>query len=551
MNQEKMPIVDKLEKYKKLGRISMHIPGHKGMEGINVIPEFNKIFGENVLECDITEIDGFDDFHKAEGIILEARRLAAELFGGDDTYFLTNGTTSGIMAAIASVANEGEFILVARDSHKSVMRGIVLSGAQPIYINPVIDDINMLTAGLSNSEVKMMLENNREIKGLVLSNPSYYGTYSDLRSIVKIAHEYGIVVIVDEAHGAHIQFTEQNNICSAMFAGADICVQSTHKMLGSLTQSAMLHVKGDLVNQRRLEYNIGFMTSTSPSYLLLASLDAVRHRMAANGNKIWRHVQQMVAETINNLSEIKGIKCVSKFKNGQGILVPIENCRLIISALEMGISGGRLADLLLVDYSIDVEFADDLYIIAVCGSGTKKSDLQAMENALKDISNRFYSGDINIISEDIYCEEIHTDGNLYNYKNDEEAEKGYKDTDIKNDFVCDGKYKTISAGMRAILLKYEQKITPRQAINAAQDVIDLRYAEGRIAASEVAVYPPGIPILQPGELISEDIRDLILSEFYKGAHIHGIKSVHENGERRAMIAVSEDDSQAILFNILF
>jgi arginine decarboxylase len=550
-----MPIVEALEKYKSSGRLRLHMPGHKGR--VDDGAELSRIFCDEMLAADITEIAGMDDLHAPEGIIRDAEALAAELFGADRTFFLVNGTTSGIMAAIAAVAGEDEPLLVARDCHKSVTRGLVLGGARPVYIMPHVDRESGLAAGISVEDVREAFRKNLGVRGIVLSHPSYYGTYSDLQSIVDIAHSHGAIVIADEAHGAELAFTAQDGIPEALAAGADIAVQSTHKMLGSLTQSSMLHVQGTLVDMDRLEYYVSMMTSTSPSYLLMASLDAVRCEMHARGREIWQAVLDMTADAADVIDEIPGMACVRTFESADGEKKPLEGSRLLVSAADCGISGRRLGELLYREYNIDVEFSDDRYVIVLLGSHSKRADMDAFVAALRGISHDYYNdgksaltmGNARHIDIDMKCaSKENSDTNYYieemkhvagtectcEYENQRAHDSGH---------ICE----IVNLTAPAI----EAYLTPRKAVTAPHSTLELRMCEGMVAASEIAIYPPGIPLVEPGEIISVELIDYLYERLEAGWHIHGIKKVNEDGIEKYVIVVAEDESRKMLFNCVF
>ena len=510
MDQSRMPLADALIKYTASERISMHIPGHK-KHCRSSLPELDAIMGARALECDITEIDGFDDYHEPEGIIKEAEELAAELFGADETYFLVNGTTAGIMAAVASAAFEDERVLVVSDCHKSVTRGLILSGADPVYTAPHIDTETGLPAGADTSQIEKILSYGG-IKAIVLSNPSYYGTYSDLEQITQAAHEHGAIVIVDEAHGAHLRFAGQETLTDAMSAGADISIQSTHKMLGSLTQSSMLHVKGDRADRKRLAYNIRLLTSTSPSYLLMASLDAVRHRMAADGGRIWKNICATASEYADRINEIQGIECIRSFTDARGADKPLDGARLLISAEKLGISGYELSDILCSEYNIDMELADDRYALAVMGTATERSQLDALLAALDSISS---------------------------------------DRRTRSTYGAQPCEPAPSAAAEAARLKHICEITPRKAVFARHDLIEAEYAAGRISAEEIAVYPPGIPFVVPGEKFTSETIAMITQLVKNGVHVHGVEVREEDGRKKIMLSVAEDETQAMLFKCVF
>lgn len=542
MDQDRMPVADALRAYKDKNRIPLHIPGHKG-DGVSAIPELGELLGGEAVKCDITEIIGFDDYHEPEGIIKEAQELAAELFGADETYFLLNGTTSGIMAAVASAALEGEYIAISADCHKSVTRGIIISGADPVYINPHIDADTGLPAGISYEDLEKVLSFGG-IKAVVLSNPSYYGTYSDMRRVVETAHRFGAAVIVDEAHGAHLRFAKQDMIPDAMSAGADIAVQSAHKMLGSLTQSSMMHVQGNIINRRRLAYNIRLLTSTSPSYLLMASLDAARHRMAAEGIRIWENIIRITDKYINAVDAVSGISCVRYFTDAAGRQMKTDGARILFSASELGISGYRLSEMLAEDYDTDIEFADERYALAVIGPGTSEDHLEKLLSALKNIS-------VSCLN-DVNAENIHkkckfdASGGSGVYEDLKTSDKEFEISEEKR--LLDNR---ISAAAEAAELRHVCEISPRKAVFSRHDLVEAPYAAGRISAQEIAVYPPGIPLVVPGEKFTDRTVAMIMDMAEKGVHLHGVEIRYERGEKKIMLSAAEDEEGSSLFKCIF
>lgn len=535
MDQTRMPLCDALKEYISSGRTSLHVPGHKG--GSPDLPELSWLLGDNALKCDITEIAGFDDLHEPEGILKEAQDLAADLYGSEECFFLVNGTTSGLMAAVAAAAGTDERMIISRDCHKSVARGLTISGASPIYLDPFIDKANGLPCGISPEELEGLLAFGG-IKAIVLTNPSYYGTYSDLPSIVETAHRHGAAVIVDEAHGGHLGFAEQEGIPDAMSAGADISVQSTHKMNGSLTQSSMLHVRGDLIDRKKLAFFIRLMTSTSPSYLLMASLDASRYRMAADGRRIWHERISQVRSAGDRIDHIPGIRCIRTFTQAGGRTCRIDGARLLISAEDMGIRGSRLSDMLYKEYGIDCELSDERYILALAGPGTDQKDLYRLVDALKMISeSRGVTGG----QEGAVCGRRHDDGGG-GHSEHACIEEGCYETEFLSIMSAAG----ISAGIR-----HEYSMTPREAVMAGHEEVELAYSEGRVSASDVCIYPPGIPLITAGEKISQEMIMILYDLDKKGVHIHGIYHEKKGGSERIMLTVTEDEVRAMLFDCIF
>ena len=490
--QAKMPLADSLSEYGRQKHVSFHVPGHKGESPFSASEGISALFSAKTMNADITEIEGFDDLHHPQGIILEAEHLAAELFGADETFFLVNGTTSGVAAAVAAAAYQGSLVLVCRHCHESVVRGLILGGAQPVYVEETFDEELGIPTGVSTESVRQALKRYPQARALVITHPSYYGTCSKLREIADLCHSFGTAVIADEAHGAQLYFSDQQDFPGALRAGCDISVQSTHKMLGSLTQSSMLHVRGDLIDRERLRKMIGLMNSTSPSYLLMASLDAVRYEMALRGKEIWSAAVRMTGEAADRIGKIDGIRCLREYRNAEGEKQRIEGSRLLISAAEAGISGRSLYKILAHEYRIDLEFADDFYVVAVTGSGTQYRDFAALSDALRDLSGR--------------------------------VKKRFGDPDSGlRQRLTEEKIVFLRRHLKRYLsLGHETALSPREAFFSPSERIPLQEACGRTAACSVAVYPPGIPVLYPGEVITEEICRYLTDALRDGCHVHGI-----------------------------
>lgn len=482
-----IPIRDAVNFYSTGGRTSFHVPGHKGS-----MPGMTDLFGEKSVSMDLTELPGTDDLHEPGGPILEAQQMAAALFGADETFFLVNGTTSGIMAAMAACAGSSDTVIAERNTHLSAGRGFVLSGAFPYYVYNHFDRKNCLPSGISAEELRAAIQNCGRPAAVVITHPSYYGTYSDIEEIVRTAHEAGVPVIADEAHGGQLAFTGQEGIPAALEAGADISVQSTHKMLGSLTQSSMLHVQGGLVDRDRLRYFVSFMNSTSPSYLLMASLDAARAAMEADGRHIWKGISDQVRAAKEELSGLDGIAIPETFEGTDGILHPVEGSRILISARQLGIGGPELSRILADDCGIDLEFADPVYAAALAGAGSRPEDFRRLAEAVRDISSRF-SGR-------------------------RAAGPSERMKDMIREYAA------------SFSIRPERVISPREAVFGRVISLDGEKAEGCVSAADISMYPPGVPIVRSGERLTADIIGYIEKAAGLGFSFHGLADRNHEGE---------------------
>lgn len=467
--QTEMPLLDAILKYNYQKPAYFCTPGHRYEKGMNL--RLRELLGDAVFCFDLTETPYTDDLHNAEGAIWEAEELAREVFGADDTHFLVNGTTCGNQAMVLATAFEGQKIAIPRNAHKSVLMGLILSGAEPVYLMPEISHETGLLGGITPQSVEAMFSEHPDCKGVFVVSPTYYGVCSDLKSIAEICHKHAAVLLVDEAHGAHCYFSDLLPL-GALNQGADMCAQSIHKVTGSLTQSSMLHVKSKLVDQNRVDASLHLVQSTSPSYLLLTSLDAARHDLANQGNVLISQAIDLAQWVRRELNAINGIACFGRELVGTAGVSDLDETRLTISASELGISGFALKELLFTEYNCDLELADDRNILAIVTFGNTQKDLEQLLEALLDISKRYKSG--STLTE----------------------QRGFP---------------TIP----------EYVISPRKAYFSKKENIEWKHAVGRIAGEMIAPYPPGIPVIYPGERMSQDVWDFIEEYRVNDGHFQG------------------------------
>ncbi len=492
-----------VHRYADPDRVSFHVPGHKGRSEHLFWPE--EAWGPGIWRSDLTELPGLDDLHAPGGVIREAQERMAALFGAEESMFLANGSTSGIAAAVAACAGEGDRILLEAGCHASAGNGLIISGASPCFLREHIDPETGIPAGISLKELEDAFQRYEGIKAVVLTHPSYYGTYSDLEKAAEIVHEHDAVLIVDEAHGAQLQFLE-HAIPTAMAAGADLSVQSIHKMLGSLTQSSVLHMKGDRLNRERVRFFCRLMTSTSPSYLLLQSLDAVGNMLSRKGSRLWGSIQQWVKEAGEALNQIDGITWISSFTNAEGILQPVEPSRLILSAAGRGISGITLARILSDEYGIDGELSDGEQVILLAGSGSRAEDFSRLIDAVKEIS----------ASSPV-----------------DEFEKIRRMAD-QNRFLRN--------------LSTEMVMTPREAVMAPCAFLEPESAAGEISARDLSVYPPGVPFVHAGDRLTGEIIHFIREGIREGLSFHGFM---EDNDGEIRLACAQSPQQTMLMECIF
>ena len=480
LDQSKTPLFDAIKKFSTWDPAPFFIPSHKMGKGID--PRLIDFVGENVFRMDLSEVRWTDDYHGASSSILEAEELAAAAWGAARTRFLVNGTSSGIIAAICGVCGEGDEIIVPRNVHKSVVHGLVVSGAVPVYVNPEVNDEAGLVGGLDPGALAAVLEAHPKAKAVFAISPTYHGVICDLRRLTELAHERGIPIIVDEAHGNHDYFSDRLPQ-GALDFDCDIVCQSTHKMSGSLTQSSMIHIgegaeESGRVDFERVNMGLGLMQSTSPSYLLLASLDLARSYIATEGERILNTVMDALDEARAEIADMPGIAVLGSELRGTFSIYDYEPMRLVITASELGLSGYELFKLLRENYGIESEFGDPKYCICVAGLGTDRAHIRKLVSALKEISLKYKVEQIT----------KQNTGELINNS-------------------CPNALPPMV-------------MTPRQAWFAPKERIPFDEAKGRISGELVVPYPPAIPALCPGESVTPEIYDLLCIRKKEGCHLH-------------------------------
>ena len=462
-DQTKTPLVDALKNFDKISPAYFCIPSHHRGKGAS--SSFTEVFGKTVLKYDLTETPLTDDLHEADGAIKEAESLASELFGSDRTFFLVNGTTCANEAMIISSVCEGEKILVARNCHKSVLMGVIISGASPVYIEPEISGVFSAFGSISPEKVELAFKNHPDIKAFILTSPTYYGIGSDLQKIADICHSHGALLLVDEAHGSHFAFSDKLPK-TALSCGADMVSQSTHKTLNSMTQSSMLHVKGSLVDISKVDAALKIVQSTSPSYILMASLDAAIQNAALNGRTAVCRMLDITSYIRSALSSIDGVSCPENVDGNE--VFSFDKTRIIFSV--KGISGFSLSEILLEKYNICCEMADNYNVVSIIGSSDSYEDADRLINAVKETAATVNSGKIKEFS---------------------------------------------LPPMPPIAM------TPRKAFFAKSTRTNFKDSVGKVSAEMIAPYPPGIPVIYPGEVITEEIYEFISEAIKDERHIHG------------------------------
>ena len=444
------PIVDALKTAYEHPTYQFHIPGHT--KGKAIFKDFKKLIGEKVLNIDTTdEFDNLGTLHPATGPIKQAQELAAEAFGAKKTFFLLNGSTAGNLALAMSLTRKGQKIIVNRNCHRSVLTGLMISGAEPIWFCPNKIEDWSVWGNLDANKIEELIKTNSDVSMVWITNPTYEGVVSDIKSISKVCKKYGIPLIVDEAHGCLWNFNKHLPE-TALKLGADAVVHSLHKTGGSMSQSSMLHISKDsCLDCDAVEKALKLLHTTSPSLLLLASLDAARANLQSkSGQKLLSRAVANAKYLRKRLDEIPNLH---QLKGDFGYKTDITKVFIKID----GLSGKRLESILEIDFNIEVESASDIGVLILCNLGNKRSDFKYLADCLEKIATTHY--------QDIYY--------LENRKH-------------------------------MPMLEPQIKMSLRDAFYADKEVIKKEDAIGRISAEVVAECPPGISILLPGELITEE-----------------------------------------------
>ena len=465
-NQEKMPFVEALESYKEQHFVPFHTPGHKiGMEA----PQLLKDWMGPALPYDLGVMYALDDLHEPEGELKEAQELTAELYGADCCWFSINGTTALIEAMIMGTVGPEETIIIPREAHRSVISGLVLSGAKPVYMDCQFDERWGIPLGVSLDDAVKTMEAHPEAKAILLVYPNYYGVGVDIVNIVKEAHKRGLVVLVDEAHGPHLPFSKNLPI-EAIAAGADLVAQSTHKSVGSLTQTSWLLGQGKRINKRRITQMHQILQSTSPNYIFLASLDMARHQLATVGEDLVSRTVELSRYLRNELHKISGITTM-EYADIQNRVVNYDCTKVLIDAKNLGLTGVAF-ERMLRDHRIEVELVQAHHVLVLITIGDTKESVTALIQAVQAISNTVLRK---------------------SFESSHKEDKNLKDCSKDS----------------AVLPEPIVGVTPRKAMYTNREQVRLRDALHRIAGETIAYYPPGIPCVAVGEVISESVLQYI------------------------------------------
>ena len=480
MDQTRTPYFDVLLDYVDSGVIPFHTPGH--MQGHGMDRALRDFLGDNVLAIDLTQIRGLDDLLQPEEAIDEAQRLAADAYGADHSFFLINGSTSGNQIMMMTALNPGEKIALPRNAHKSAMGGLIMSGVEPIWMRPEVDVGLHMDHTVTPETVRATLAAHPDVRAVYVVSPTYYGAAADLQGIAAVAHEHGLPLLVDEAWGPHFRFHPALPL-DAIAAGADMCINSTHKMLGSLSQTAMLHQKGDRIRVDRLKSVVKLFLSTSPNLVLVASLDVARKQMATEGRALLSRTIELANDTRRRLNEIPGVFCFGQEQVGKPGVFDLDPTKITITVKELGYTGYEAEEILRRRYNVQCELADLFNCLALFTIGTTQEAADRLVYGVKELSR-----------EDRPIDVFSPSG------------------------VLERRLKTGTYNLPSIP---PIRMSPRAAFLADTEFMRFKDSVGRICAEVITPYPPGIPVISPGEEITREIVAYLELEKKAGVRMQG------------------------------
>ena len=474
LKQTDTPLLAAMEHYVQDGVIPFHTPGHKQGKGMH--PTLEKLIGKEALALDLALIEELDDFYEPYGCIKDAQDLAAQLYGADHSFFVINGTTGGIYAMILATAGPGQKIIVPRNAHRSIIGGIILSGAIPIFMQPEIDRELGMAMGVTPETVAAAVAKNPDAKAVLIINPTYYGVATDLKKIVNIVHAHDMVVLVDEAHGPHLKFSQRLPL-QALDAGADICAQSSHKIIGALTQASLVHCREGRIRVPYLKAMLQLTQSSSPNYIMLASLDVARMQMAVEGEQLIEKSIDLANWARQNINEIPGLYCFGAEKIGNPGIFDLDPTKVTVTVKNIGLTGAQAEKILRHEYKVQAELSDIYNLLFMITLGDSEYEVQILISALADLALK-------------HAKPLEHVG-----------EQNWVNTH----------YPATAHGI----------VSPREALFGSTLMMSFDDSAGMICAEIVTFYPPGIPILCPGERITQELIDYCRRLQQSGMHISG------------------------------
>ena len=470
MDQSRAPYFEALRAYADVERTVFHVPGH--IQGKGSHPLLVEAFGLGTLQLDLCS--GLPGLDGRPGTALEAAEaLAAAAYGADRSWFLINGSTSGNQIMVSAVCHPGEVILTPRNTHKSIISALVVSGARPVYITPEIDPESHIAHGVTPAAVEAGLQAHPEAKAVLIVCPTYYGACSDVEAIARVVHDHGLPLLVDEAWGPHFPF-HPDLPAPALTLGADAAVTGTHKLAGALTQAAMLHVRGPLLDQDRIDVVSKMLLSTSPSCLLYAALDVARMQMATEGEELIQEALRLAEVSRAAIRDHARLSCIDKTLLGSHGVVALDPTRLCVNVTRTGHTGYEVERLLCDSHAVMAEMSDFANVLFNITIGHTQAAVDHLLDAL-----------VTVADQSPHSVDPH----------------GFLEF--------------------ALTATPEQVLSPSEAFHAPQARVPLRYSAGRLSAELAASYPPGIPVVVPGERLTQPLVDYLLAQVAAGCRIVG------------------------------
>jgi arginine decarboxylase len=455
LSQTQAPLLEALNTLAKRDRAAFHTPGHK--QGQSIPPLLTQLLGVEVFCADLPELPELDNLFAPEGVIDQAQILAAEAFGAEQTWFLVNGSTGGIEAAVLATCGPGDKLILARNVHQSAIAALILSGATPVWVEPVYDPDWQLAHCPTSDSIQAALTTHPDAKAILIVSPTYHGVCGEIAAMAQLAHAHDLPLLVDEAHGAHFAF-HPDLPTAALRAGADLVVQSIHKTLSAFTQAAMLHVQGNRINRDRLSKALQMVQSSSPNYLLLASLDAARQQMATQGEVLMAQTLQLAAQAKQHLSQIPGLAVLAaKHANSPGFS-SLDPTRLTVDVTKLGLTGFAADEILHSELGVTAELPSLHHLTFIISVGNTQPEIGRLVQAFQKLT-----------------------------------ERQLQKTEQQN---------AITALPHSIDRTTLPACSPRAAFFATSQIVPIEAAIGCISAELVCPYPPGIPILFPGEAVT-------------------------------------------------
>ena len=466
LDQSRAPIHEALERFRQMRVVPFDVPGHKRGRGN---PELTAFLGERCVNLDVNSMKPLDNLCHPVSVIREAEELAADAFGAAHAFLMVGGTTSSVQSMVLTACKRGDEIILPRNVHRSVINALVLCGAVPVYVNPDVDQRLGISLGMTRESLARAIREHPGAVAVLVNNPTYYGVCSDLRAIVRMAHEAGMLCLADEAHGTHFYFGTSMPV-SAMEAGADMASVSMHKSGGSLTQSSLL-LCGPNVHPGYVRQIINLTQTTSGSYLLMSSLDISRRNLAIRGRKVFHQVEDMAEYAREEVNAIGGYYAFGKeLRNGNSVF-DFDPTKLSINTRSIGLAGIEVYDILRDEYDIQIEFGDIGNILAYLSMGDRIQEVERLVSALAEIRRRYQRDSSDLLRQE------------------------YIDPIVVT--------------------------SPQEAFYAEKVSLPLRETVGQVCSEFVMCYPPGIPVLAPGERITAEILDYIQYAKEKGCSMTG------------------------------